>query len=845
MAAYLKGRLPLRRPLAAAAAVLMVGLLTNGAPKAAASAAAVTPPSVRVGTVAGTFYPNNNNSGAFDTSQLSTPAFTQSFPVIDFNPPSSAQVKCSNSTGVDENTRPFTDVIPNSDGSCSTLVAAGNGMQAGTGSLNMFEAVFQSTLTVDSPAQVTFNFFSDDGWILGLGQQQRGTAQPTYVSGQLSNAPSTSPVLGYPVVGALNGPSAPTQAQVTVNFPAAGIYPMELDYTECCGGQLALTMGTTAGNPIPSGAGCPAPGGGSSGTPTLNVTVENGNAADTATGSGWAANEEVDIYLDTAAGAHFVGQAFTDSSGSFSTPVPLAPFTGLLPSRHDELAVDPGEVFPVVAMDSSCDAATISYQKSKGQVTSPGLTESTPDGTTLVSNTHATDGGCTQSGVPLEANVPAATTPQFPLVADGRWIVDSSKPTPQRVKLVSVNWYGAEEADFVPGGLQCQNVDTIAAEIATMGFNSVRLPWSNAMYEQGPSTCTSSDLAASFAGANQTCIPPQVLAANPQFLGQDALSIYSDVVDALADHNVMVILDNHGTDASFTPTPFNGIWWGGQLWDDQFGYDQNIDGRTQLWINDWVGMASMFADTPDVIGADLRNEPAPTPYSCGHVFLLFGTHHCTPTWGGGDPRQDWLQAAEDAGNAIINPGVNPNLLIFIEGTDYSLDFTKVHGQPVQLDAANHVVYSPHSYSFDFPDWISYKDLSKELGRKWGYILTQNRPWTAPIWVGEFGASASDIRTGVEGGNFCGITVVPADESWFSCFARYLANADIDWSYWAVNGTEGDGGTLNPNTDVSSNDGGRAFYSTETYGIFDPSWSQNSSLGLIQALQALQSPTQFP
>ena len=61
------------------------------------------------------------------------------------------------------------------------------------------------------------------------------------------------------MVGALNGPSAPTQAQVTVNFPAAGSYPLEVDYTECCGGELALTLGTTAGNPISSSGCSPTP----------------------------------------------------------------------------------------------------------------------------------------------------------------------------------------------------------------------------------------------------------------------------------------------------------------------------------------------------------------------------------------------------------------------------------------------------------------------------------------------------------------------------------------------------------------------------------------------------------
>ena len=224
--------------------------LSSGTTATAPPPPCASAPSVTISTVTATFYANPNNSSPFDASQLSTPVFTQSFPVINFNPPTSAQVACSNSTGVDENSRPFTDVVPNPDGTCSTQVAAGNTLQAGTGDLSAFEAVFTTNLTVDSAGQVTLDFFSDDGWILGLGQQAGGTAQPTYVSGQLSNPPSSSPVEGFPVVGALNVPCCPTQAQVTVNFPAAGTYPMEVDYIECCGGQLALTLGTTAGTPI-------------------------------------------------------------------------------------------------------------------------------------------------------------------------------------------------------------------------------------------------------------------------------------------------------------------------------------------------------------------------------------------------------------------------------------------------------------------------------------------------------------------------------------------------------------------------------------------------------------------
>jgi endoglucanase len=55
-----------------------------------------------------------------------------------------------------------------------------------------------------------------------------------------------------------------------------------------------------------------------------------------------------------------------------------------------------------------------------------------------------------------------------------------------RVKLASVNWFGAESAEFVVGGLDRQPLDRIAQLIRDGGFNSVRLPWSNELVESSP-----------------------------------------------------------------------------------------------------------------------------------------------------------------------------------------------------------------------------------------------------------------------------------------------------------------------------------------------------------------------
>jgi endoglucanase len=68
--------------------------------------------------------------------------------------------------------------------------------------------------------------------------------------------------------------------------------------------------------------------------------------------------------------------------------------------------------------------------------------------------------------------------PWLPLHTSGRSIVDQLN---RRDKLSSVAWYGAESVDFVPGGLQLEPLAAIVHRIRCMGFNSVRLPWSNQM----------------------------------------------------------------------------------------------------------------------------------------------------------------------------------------------------------------------------------------------------------------------------------------------------------------------------------------------------------------------------
>jgi RHS repeat-associated protein/uncharacterized repeat protein (TIGR01451 family) len=208
----------------------------------------------------GRFFASPDGNGVFNIPSTATPLWTQAFPTIDFNPPPGTIP--GNTSGVDYQNPPFADVITDLNGQFTgTIVAQGNGYIAGVslpagvtipGSnspLRSFEAVFTGSLTVRSAGQMVFNFFSDDGFVLGIG----GGA--TRVSGSLNNPPSSgfTAFENFAVMGANNTPHGPGGDQIVVNFPAAGTYPYEVDYTENFFGQLSLTMTTasTGGHGVP------------------------------------------------------------------------------------------------------------------------------------------------------------------------------------------------------------------------------------------------------------------------------------------------------------------------------------------------------------------------------------------------------------------------------------------------------------------------------------------------------------------------------------------------------------------------------------------------------------------
>ena len=215
-------------------------------PQSQASPATQSP--VSISAISASFFPNPTDSGAFISTPSTAVTFTQDFPVLNFNPPAGT-VQCSQPVNISPDTTPLTDVVPQPDGSCKTIQAQGNKQQAAVGDLRNFQAVFTGQLQVSAPGRITFNIYSDDGWILSIGPNGSG-GQPGYVSGPMLNFPRVGPFTGYTIVGSYNVESAPNQNNLVVGFPAAGTYPFELDYSDCCSGTQALTV-LANGAPIP------------------------------------------------------------------------------------------------------------------------------------------------------------------------------------------------------------------------------------------------------------------------------------------------------------------------------------------------------------------------------------------------------------------------------------------------------------------------------------------------------------------------------------------------------------------------------------------------------------------
>lgn len=342
--------------------------------------------------------------------------------------------------------------------------------------------------------------------------------------------------------------------------------------------------------------------------------------------------------------------------------------------------------------------------------------------TTGLSSTKSTDAAASPAGNACG-----------PLHASGAHLVNAAG---RRVDLSGVNWFGFETQSFAPHGLDVRNYQDMLNQMAKLGFNTIRLPYSNQLFD--PSS-----------------VPTNInYTLNPDLRGLQGLALMDKIVAGAQRAGLCVILDQHRPNA----TAQSALWYTDQLPESR-------------WISDWVMLARHYAGNPTVIGADLHNEP-----------------HGQATWGDGNVATDWRLAAERGGDAIL--AVNPNWLIIVEGIEtyhgdsywWGGNLEGARQYPVRLSRPDQLVYSAHDYGPEVwsQSWFQAPNFPHNLPdvwmKHWAYLQADG---IAPVYLGEFGGAMTPSPEGL----------------WQSTLVSFLSQQRIGYTYWCWNPDSGDTGGI--------------------------------------------------
>ena len=341
---------------------------------------------------------------------------------------------------------------------------------------------------------------------------------------------------------------------------------------------------------------------------------------------------------------------------------------------------------------------------------------------------------------PSRVDAASAMTIKLPLSTSSSKIVDASG---RPVLLRGVNWFGIETELHAPDGLSIRDYKEMLAQIKSLGYNLIRLPYS-----------VQSLRSQNVQGINYE------LGSNQELQGKSPLEVMDAVIQESNRLGLLVLLDSHRLNDQRIPE----LWYG--------------DGFTETdWIDTWKMLATRYKNYPNIIGADLKNEP-----------------HGRASWGTNNPETDWRLAAERAGNAIL--AINPNWLIVVEGVEKNVPGQKLPAHwmganlegvqkfPVRLSKSNKLVYSPHEYGagvynqpwFNEPSFPNNLESRWETG--WNYIATKG---TAPILIGEFGGRQVDASS--------------KEGIWQRKLVDYIRQKDLSFTYWSWNPNSADTGGI--------------------------------------------------
>lgn len=337
------------------------------------------------------------------------------------------------------------------------------------------------------------------------------------------------------------------------------------------------------------------------------------------------------------------------------------------------------------------------------------------------------------------------------------------QPGGQTHRIKSINWFGAESDVYTPHGLWSRNYQDIVDQIVSMGFNSIRIPFSGDICNltQLPST-----------GAIDLNI-------NTDMIDKSSIEVLDIIIEYASTKGLHIILDHHRRTAG----------------DGADGSPVSDTYTLNDWKASWLFMANRYKDNDFVLGADLHNEP--------HLL----------TW------NVWASYVESIANEIHT--VADHWLIFVEGVAtygansywWGGELSGVRDRPIRLNVANRLVYSVHEYgiSVGSQPWLAENatipanwpfNMYAVWRQHWGFIFEEN---IAPVWIGEVGG-----KFGIDGsGNFVSSDNAQFERQWIYHLQRYMAGyfdggdvqllssskKGVSFAYWSLNPNSGDTGGI--------------------------------------------------
>lgn len=180
----------------------------------------------------------------------------------------------------------------------------------------------------------------------------------------------------------------------------------------------------------------------------------------------------------------------------------------------------------------------------------------------------------------------------------------------------------------------------------------------------------------------------------------------------------------------------------------------------------------------------------------------------------------WYKYVEKGARRIHK--ANPNLLVIVSGLHYDLTFEFLKQKPLEKIFKNKLVYEVHRYAFSTGQrnlWLTQPfhkacdRITREIEKEAGFLTKGGN--AAPLFASEFGIKQVEMGR--------------VERLFLGCFLGYLAEMDLDWSVWALQGG------------YYIRGGVRGL--DETYGMLDSDWSTIRNPDFHHQLQLIQSKIQ--